>query len=328
MLGLSYMLAAGWVSLDAVYLMPTVYTAQIVGGLIFGVGFVISGWCPGTAAVGLASGKLDALVALLGAVIGSIAFNAVYPAMAPLMTTSGVSFVYESLSMSYAAFALALTVVAVAAFWGVEYLERQRKTGGRLFNTTFLRTFSIALVVLAAGLFLVPPPTFADTTTADEAHPLPALPGTTANFLAEIQSAADHIEPEELADRMMQNEPGLLVVDIRPPAEYARFHLRGAVNVVLSDLPRYLEPHKNRGLIVLYSNGMTHPAQARDALARDGYQNVYILTDGLTGFINRCLKPVSLRNEPLPQSLATRIESWRTHFDPPPSREGMGTVKP
>ena len=66
--------------------------------------------------------------------------------------------------------------------------------------------------------------------------------------------------------------------------------------------------------MVLYSNGMTHPAQARDALARLGFRNVYILTDGLQGFIETCLKPVSLRSEPLPDDLAEKINQWRQFF--------------
>ena len=62
MLGLVYAYSFGLITQEEIYLMPTVYGAQIVGGLIFGVGFVMAGWCPGTAAVGMASGKLDALV--------------------------------------------------------------------------------------------------------------------------------------------------------------------------------------------------------------------------------------------------------------------------
>ena len=70
MLGLAYFQAAGLIGPDELYFLPTVYGAQIIGGLIFGVGFVMGGWCPGTAAVGLASGKLDALVFFGGASAG------------------------------------------------------------------------------------------------------------------------------------------------------------------------------------------------------------------------------------------------------------------
>jgi thiosulfate/3-mercaptopyruvate sulfurtransferase len=59
---------------------------------------------------------------------------------------------------------------------------------------------------------------------------------------------------------------------------------------------------------------MTHPAQARDALFRMGFPNVYILTDGLAGFLDRIIKPASLRTEPLSAEQTARISSWRQHF--------------
>jgi 3-mercaptopyruvate sulfurtransferase SseA len=104
------------------------------------------------------------------------------------------------------------------------------------------------------------------------------------------------------------------VVDIRPEEEFAAFHIRGAVNVQLPALLEFLTPYKNHGLIVLYSNGMTHPAQARDSLFRQGFRNAYFLTDGLQGFMERCLKPVSLRAEPVSPEMAASIQAWREHF--------------
>jgi thiosulfate/3-mercaptopyruvate sulfurtransferase len=71
---------------------------------------------------------------------------------------------------------------------------------------------------------------------------------------------------------------------------------------------------------------MTHPAQARDGLTRLGFQNVYMLTDGLAGFVERCLKPVSLRNEPLPPDAVTRVKKWRDHFTRPESNGEQATV--
>ena len=65
---------------------------------------------------------------------------------------------------------------------------------------------------------------------------------------------------------------------------------------------------------------MTHPAQARDALFRIGFTNVYMLTDGLVGFIERILKPASLRTEPLSAERRARINSWRQYF--------LGSEKP
>jgi thiosulfate/3-mercaptopyruvate sulfurtransferase len=137
--------------------------------------------------------------------------------------------------------------------------------------------------------------------------------------MAQVAAAQDHMEPEELADRLLQGDPHLLLVDIRPTEEYAAYHIRGAINIPLEKLAETLASQKNQGVIVLYSNGMTHPVQARDSLFRQGYNNVYILTDGLTGFLERCLKPVSLRSEPLPPEIAARIRAWRTFFTPAPA---------
>jgi len=50
---------------------PTTYVwPYVVGGLLFGLGMVMSGWCPGTAVVGFATGRLDAAVFLLGVMVG------------------------------------------------------------------------------------------------------------------------------------------------------------------------------------------------------------------------------------------------------------------
>jgi thiosulfate/3-mercaptopyruvate sulfurtransferase len=59
---------------------------------------------------------------------------------------------------------------------------------------------------------------------------------------------------------------------------------------------------------------MTHPAQARDILGLMGFDHIYFLTDGLTGFLERCLKPVSLRAEPISHQVAEKVRQWRAYF--------------
>ncbi len=324
MIGLGYLLGLGWIHPDQLYFMPTVYGAQIFGGLLFGVGFVMSGWCPGTAAVGVASGKIDALIFLGGALIGSVLFNELFPIVKSYYTwgESGVLFVYDAMGLSRAAFAFWLTLVAVGCFWGSEYIERKKSGAGLYWNSPFLRTFSTALVLAAVGLFVVPAAPTGTAASFSGAGEHASSMSQTANasqeskLLATVDAAEDHVEPEALADLMLAGEPGLLVVDVRSPEEYAQFHLRGAVHIPLPELAPRLAPNKNVGTIVLYSNGMTHPAQARDSLARLGFRNVFILTDGLGGFAERCLKPVSLRMRATTPEQSAKIASWRTYFLP------------
>jgi hypothetical protein len=45
------------------------------------VGFVVSGYCPGTAVAGLALGKLDALLMMIGIGAGSLLFAVLVPAL-------------------------------------------------------------------------------------------------------------------------------------------------------------------------------------------------------------------------------------------------------
>jgi uncharacterized membrane protein YedE/YeeE len=75
MAGLWLLASIGVIDMQAIYIVPTNYAAQLVGGLVFGAGFVIGGYCPGTAVVACASGRIDAWMFVLGLLAG-IAFYA------------------------------------------------------------------------------------------------------------------------------------------------------------------------------------------------------------------------------------------------------------
>jgi len=60
----------GWIDYNQVFIPTTYLWPYLVGGALFGIGMSMSGWCPGTAIVGLATGKLDAAVFILGVIFG------------------------------------------------------------------------------------------------------------------------------------------------------------------------------------------------------------------------------------------------------------------
>jgi uncharacterized protein len=60
---------------------PTYVIGVGVGGLIFGAGFAIAGYCPGTCVVGVSEGRRDALFAFLGGITGALLFTLVYTAI-------------------------------------------------------------------------------------------------------------------------------------------------------------------------------------------------------------------------------------------------------
>lgn len=49
-----------------------------LGGLVFGVGFALGGYCPGTCVVGASEGRRDAFAAILGGVVGALLFTVLY----------------------------------------------------------------------------------------------------------------------------------------------------------------------------------------------------------------------------------------------------------
>ena len=55
---------------DKVYVPTSFYWAMALGGLLIGAGFAVGGYCPGTSVAGLASGRLDAAVFMLGMIGG------------------------------------------------------------------------------------------------------------------------------------------------------------------------------------------------------------------------------------------------------------------
>ncbi|NOR35300.1 MAG: YeeE/YedE family protein [Woeseiaceae bacterium] len=79
MLGLWGLSLIGFLDISKVYMLPTFLIPMAVGGLIFGLGMVIGGYCPGTAAAAIATGKIDAIVFIVGFLIGSLIFGDFFP---------------------------------------------------------------------------------------------------------------------------------------------------------------------------------------------------------------------------------------------------------
>ena len=59
MLGLFWLGRLGVVDVSAIYVPETFMGPQLLGGLVFGLGFVACGLCPGTSCVSAATGRLD-----------------------------------------------------------------------------------------------------------------------------------------------------------------------------------------------------------------------------------------------------------------------------
>jgi hypothetical protein len=73
-----------------------------VAGLIFGVGFAVTGYCPGTALAAAAEGKPDAWVTVLGGLLGALVFAFMFPDLESSLVSLGrygPVTIHESLGM-------------------------------------------------------------------------------------------------------------------------------------------------------------------------------------------------------------------------------------
>lgn len=68
---------------------PTILGANLLGGLIFGLGWGLIGYCPGTAIGALGEGRWDAVWGILGMLVGAAIFAEIYPALKTTVLTWG-----------------------------------------------------------------------------------------------------------------------------------------------------------------------------------------------------------------------------------------------
>src|SRR5688500_14904367 len=70
MLGVFWLGWIGVLDLSRVYVPETWIVPQLAGGIVFGIGFVMAGLCPGTSCVSAATGRIDGLMTVAGMFLG------------------------------------------------------------------------------------------------------------------------------------------------------------------------------------------------------------------------------------------------------------------
>ena len=115
---LKFMMTALVVSMSGLYTLrelglitfpnvPATYiVGNLVGGLIFGVGMALSGYCPGTCAAGAGEGKLDYIVPgllgfLTGAVIYGLTYQQVFPSISAIANYGNAIIPEHDLSLEF-----------------------------------------------------------------------------------------------------------------------------------------------------------------------------------------------------------------------------------
>jgi hypothetical protein len=286
---------------------------MIGGGFALGVGFIISGYCPGTSYVAAASGKVDGMVTVGGVVVGQLAYAGLehQPWLARLHGSgaSGHLFLYDLLHLPArggpAIVAIAVTAMAVGCFLGAEKLERllaarapvPAVAAGRPGKLVFAGMSAFALFALAAV----------------------ALPVGGAAGLRPLPQLA----PSELARRVLDAPWNVRVLDLRPAAGCAARRVPGAACVRPEELAslRLADEPGARDLVLVGEGELTvvPPAVA-------GYPGrVYALADGWKGWEAYALTPPA---PPPAGAGATELTAYRERAGLAAALTGMKAAPP
>jgi uncharacterized protein len=122
MLGAFWLSRFGVIDLARVTVPETWLVPQLAGGLLFGLGFVVAGLCPGTSCVAAATGRGDGLAVMLGLVAGMLVAGLSLPDNLQV-TGRGTLTLPEAFGMPYGGVVAMVVGVALLGFRVVEWLE-------------------------------------------------------------------------------------------------------------------------------------------------------------------------------------------------------------
>jgi len=111
---------------------PATYiVGNIVGGLIFGIGMSLSGFCPGTCAAGAGEGKMDYVIPgllgfLVGAAIYGLTYQLVFPAISAIANYGSVV-IPDLWNLSPFLTVVLFAVMSILLFYMIDRAGWQRK---------------------------------------------------------------------------------------------------------------------------------------------------------------------------------------------------------
>jgi hypothetical protein len=112
-------------------LKPLLYKADIIGGLILGVGIALAGACPGTTLAQIGAGYRDAIFVLLGGIAGALTYGYFDAPITAFFAESGEKVGFDQLlGMPFWMAAIACALLLAAVLWALESRQSWRSETG------------------------------------------------------------------------------------------------------------------------------------------------------------------------------------------------------
>lgn len=130
--GLWLLRIGGLLKPDSIAVPQAALVAAAVGGAFVGAGFAVGGYCPGTSVAGLFSGRIDALVFIVGVIAGTAGFAAFYGATLKSLKSAGLIAEGDTFTDAYSVSEPVMLVILGAALIAVFYFGSwfERRRGG------------------------------------------------------------------------------------------------------------------------------------------------------------------------------------------------------
>ena len=271
--------AMGLLDYNLVWVPPTYLWPGIVGGLIMGVGFIIGGFCPGTSLVGMATGKIDALVFVFGVLFGIYMFGETVSSFATFFESSNMGrfTLPELFNASYGVVVLSIVVVALLLFVVAEKVEGMINGRPQPRLPGWSKPAAGALVALAAVVLVIGQPSSEDRWQV-----------VAAESQARLDERAVQISSAEFIKYRDDSKIKIVPLDVREERYYNQFHLRGAVHVPLDKVQekaRELQFEPANTVFVTISNDEAAATEAWKILKAESVPNAYILEGGINAWL-------------------------------------------
>lgn len=131
MLGVFWLGWLGVLNTSRVYVPETFILPQLVGGIVFGVGFAIAGLCPGTSCVSAVTGRIDGALVVVGMFTGVLVTGLFFGPLESFYnsTARGPLTLPTVLHIPYGVVVFGVVVMALGGFRLAAMLERRSRQG-------------------------------------------------------------------------------------------------------------------------------------------------------------------------------------------------------
>jgi sulfur-carrier protein adenylyltransferase/sulfurtransferase len=140
---------------------------------------------------------------------------------------------------------------------------------------------ALIVVLVAVGLLFLP-----EHSNFEEINP--------ELLIMEINDPARFLSVDQVAERLIDEDPSIMLIDLRTPEQYQEYSLPRSINIPLDQLliPEWKDYlYQDNMDVILYSNSDLYADQAWIICTRLGYKNLYVMKGGLNEWYTCILEP-------------------------------------